>query len=423
LAKVIEITCGILVFFSLLTLSGCNKSNADIPAPSYLDSPSADQFRKAVILVEQDRGEPMGRAAHVEVPEQLKHYADSRRFLSMQIAEWRQHKLTSPHDFAEQVTLIESGELVQVPALGTSYILYGVGNSASDDLFTHYDKDTGDSIPLYSADADLHQVYAEIDTSLEQLNQTDADLKKQLQAVPRRDKDLAKRLTDEIAENGRSIGELRERRKMLDTFYASAQSRALLSAEYQTIAGFAQKFGGDLTDPVSRRELKVRLLSYLRPAALKLMEELAAHYQQKFDRPLAITSLMRPDEYQRELRRTNRNATLIDVPPHSTGLAFDVYYRYMSAAEQQFVMAELARLRENLNHYHVFVFIDGHPPDEQLITEALDEVGPAPKVQETPDKKETRSSAHKSRKATARKTSARKTSKTLARSKTTRRRH
>jgi hypothetical protein len=28
----------------------------------------------------------------------------------------------------------------------------------------------------------------------------------------------------------------------------------------------------------------------------------------------------------------NRNAVLIDTPPHSTGLAFDIDYRYMSGA-------------------------------------------------------------------------------------------
>ena len=64
--------------------------------------------------------------------------------------------------------------------------------------------------------------------------------------------------------------------------------------------------------------------------------------------------------------RVNRNATLIDTPPHSTGLAFDIDYRYMGPAEQNFVMSELARmkdagrievLRERNANYHVFVFI------------------------------------------------------------------
>jgi hypothetical protein len=80
------------------------------------------------------------------------------------------------------------------------------------------------------------------------------------------------------------------------------------------------------------------------------------------------------------LRETNANATLIEVPPHTTGLAFDIFYRYMNAAEQTFIMSELARLqddgriealRENRDHYHVFAFAEGRRPDEDLIKQTL----------------------------------------------------
>ena len=85
-------------------------------------------------------------------------------------------------------------------------------------------------------------------------------------------------------------------------------------------------------------------------------------------------------EYQRQRNETNPNATLIDVPPHTTGLAFDIYYRYLTAAEQEFVMSELARLsdegriealRELRDHYHVFAFAEGTRPAESLIRETL----------------------------------------------------
>jgi hypothetical protein len=75
---------------------------------------------------------------------------------------------------------------------------------------------------------------------------------------------------------------------------------------------------------------------------------------------------------------------LIDTPPHSTGLAFDIDYRYMDAAEQTFVMTELARikdegrieaLRERNANYHVFVFVDGTRPSDELITSSLDAAG------------------------------------------------
>jgi hypothetical protein len=99
-----------------------------------------------------------------------------------------------------------------------------------------------------------------------------------------------------------------------------------------------------------------------------------------------VTSLVRDEAYQRHLGRTNPNATTIDQPPHATGLAFDVHYGHMTAAEQAFLMEELARLesegrvealRENRNHFHVFVFPDGQRPSEKLIAESLRDIGPA----------------------------------------------
>ena len=78
---------------------------------------------------------------------------------------------------------------------------------------------------------------------------------------------------------------------------------------------------------------------------MKILQEVAANYRRQFDRPLPVSSLVRPEQYQQTLRRYNRAATTIETPPHSTGLAFDIDYRYMSVAEQNFVMAELAGLK------------------------------------------------------------------------------
>jgi len=97
---------------------------------------------------------------------------------------------------------------------------------------------------------------------------------------------------------------------------------------------------------------------------------------------LPVSSLVRPEQYQRALRRVNRNAVLIDTPPHSTGLAFDIDFRYMSAAEQSFVMDKLAELkrngrieviRERNANYHVFAFLNGTRPSDDLITASLEE--------------------------------------------------
>ncbi len=171
----------------------------------------------------------------------------------------------------------------------------------------------------------------------------------------------------------------------------SPASGSKLWRDYDSLQSLAKNFGGrsfNLDDSSDRETLKVYLLSSLRPQALKVLEEIAKHYHDNFARPLPVSSLIRPEQYQRALRRVNRYAVLIDTPPHSTGLAFDIDYRYMSNAEQNFVMNELARLkdegrievlRERGANYHVFAFIDGHRPSDDLIKATLNEIGPPPK--------------------------------------------
>ena len=160
--------------------------------------------------------------------------------------------------------------------------------------------------------------------------------------------------------------------------------------EYQALQKLATNFNGrsfDLENPYDRHVLKINMLSTIRPQALKIIEEVSAAYQQKFDRPLPVSSLVRPEQYQHSLRRVNRNAVTIESPPHSTGLAFDIDYRYMSVAEQNFLMTELARIknegrieviRERNANYHVFAFVNGTRPSDDLVSASLEKAGAPP---------------------------------------------
>src|SRR5262249_14174724 len=89
-------------------------------------------------------------------------------------------------------------------------------------------------------------------------------------------------------------------------------------------------------------------------------------------------------------------------------LAFDIDYRYMSAAEQNFLMMELARLkdqgrieviRERNANYHVFAFIDGKRPGDDLIAASLDDAQVAAKesnhATKQPERVESKSPAAK----------------------------
>lgn len=262
-----------------------------------------DPWFEAVEKVKADRGEWMGGYAAVKTPPELKHYSDRYWFLATQIAEVTKYKVPTCQDYFDLAAMIQRGDMVSVPGVTETYVLYGVGERVDGSEF--------------SSNKDENAIH---------------------------DQEPLRTLAKNFA--GRSY---------------------------------------NLDDPADRQTLKANLLSSLRPAALKILEEIAAAYHRQFGRPLPVSSLVRPEQYQQALRRVNRNAILIETPPHSTGLAFDIDYRYMSAAEQTFVMAELARLknegrieaiRERNANYHVFAFLNGTRPSDDLITASLDEAVP-----------------------------------------------
>jgi hypothetical protein len=316
----------------------------------------------------------------VETPQQLKHYSDTRRFLAVQVAEWREHRFSTPRDFVDLAAMIKSGEMVELQQVSRNYILYGVGGSADTEPFTRYEN--GKRIALYK-EADLARQYARIAESRTALETEIASLKGELGSLNKRERSRRARLQAQINEKEKALKVQLENKELLDRSYDEGARRQQLLSNYASLENLAKSFSNrtyDLEDGRARREMKVRMLSHLRPEALKVLEEVAGAYRQKFDRPLPITSLVRPDEYQHALSRTNPNATKIETPPHSTGLAFDVYYKFMTAEEQSFVMAHLARLkdegrievlRENRDHYHVFAFVDGARPEEALIRETI----------------------------------------------------
>lgn len=259
-----------------------------------------DLWSNAVDKVKADRPDPGGP---IETPPELRHYNERYWFLATQIAEIKKFNVPICKDYLELAAMIQRGEMVSVPGVTGTYVLYGVAQRVDDNSFT-----------------------------------------------------------DDEDQN--------------------------VARDYAPLQALAKDFGGrsyDLSNAADRAALKSNMLSSLRPAALKILEEVAGAYQRQFDRPLPVSSLVRPDEYQQALRRVNRNAVTIEAPPHSTGLAFDIDYRYMSATEQNFIMAELARLknegrieaiRERNANYHVFAFIDGARPNDDLIAASLEEAMP-----------------------------------------------
>jgi hypothetical protein len=365
----------------------------DTAAPPPAVPPAqVNPWREAARRVEENRGEPMGRAARVHVPAELRHYADKRRFLAVQVAAWMEKDYALPHDEAELAQLIERGEMVEVPALGEHHILYGVGANATGDPFGHYDRKTGQEIPLYPRYDVFQDAAAEWSAAIDEKKAAAASATAQAAKLPRAQARRRRALLAEARQARQEAAAIEKRRARTASWYDDPERRRLLVSEWQTIDEISRRLGKrpyDLDAPQDRRALRGRLLSFVRPSARDTVTELAAQYHSRFGRPLAVTSLVRTQAYQRQLGETNSNATRISVPPHTTGLAFDVYYRYMSGAEQDALMdmvADLERagrveaLRENRDHIHMMSLPDGRRPPEALIAEALGVVRPGSRV-------------------------------------------
>jgi hypothetical protein len=402
--------CGALAAYALYArhrreLLGGLKTGAEQVKDILTGAPPRDPYAEAVLKAEGDRGEPAGRKAKVEIPEELRQYKEARRFLAIQGAAAAEAGVKSPHDFAELAEMIRAGrELVEVPRLGDAYVLYGVGLTATGAV-THYDLKNRKVVPLFANVEALEESERGLAAERERLTSEMKERETRLKGLGPKEREERARLLAEVAGRKKDLAAASEQEKLLAAYYGKPGAKERertgerLFAEYAALEGLARDFGGrayDLRDAASSREFQARMLSHVRPATLAVIEELSAAYQTKFGRPLPITSLVRTEEYQRLLRESgNPNAADVAPPPHTTGFAFDIYYRYMTAEEQEFVMAEIARLeragrvealRELRDHYHVFVFGSGRRPEEESVDRMLGRRA-RPDAAEEPDEK------------------------------------
>lgn len=379
-----------------------------------LNGAPRDPYAEAVLKLEENRGEPTGRkAVDVEIPPELKQYSEARRFLAIQGAAAAAARVRPPHDFAELAETILGGrELVEVPRLGRGFVLYGVGLTATGAL-THYDTKARKVVPLYANVDELEAAERGLSEEREQLSNGLREIEVKLKELGRKEREARAQLLADAAARRKELTAVSEKEKLLAAYYgkpgakARAKTGERLFAEYAVIERLARDFGGrsyELRDPSASREFQARMLSHVRPATLALIEELGTTYESKFGRRLPITSLVRTEEYQRLLRESgNPNAADVAPPPHTTGFAFDVYYRYMTAEEQEFVMGEIARLeragrvealRELRDHYHVFVFAEGRPPAAESVDKILGKRTKQAQA-DKPEKKEPKASKKK----------------------------
>src|ERR1044072_4196882 len=98
---------------------------------------TSPDWNLAVEQVKAERDSSLGGA--LEIPPELKHYEDRYWFLATQVAEVEKYKVHTVQDYLDLAGMIERHELVPVPAVTDSYILFGIGQRANDEPFEPYD--------------------------------------------------------------------------------------------------------------------------------------------------------------------------------------------------------------------------------------------------------------------------------------------
>jgi hypothetical protein len=67
-------------------------------------------------------------------PLSSKHYTERHWFLATQVAEVARHNVRTCQDYMDLAAMIQRGEMVSVPRVTESYVLFGVGQQTNDEL-------------------------------------------------------------------------------------------------------------------------------------------------------------------------------------------------------------------------------------------------------------------------------------------------
>src|SRR5215210_2465655 len=162
LVLLLSVAAGVAAWAVLrFTAPNLLRSLSSTAVPSVSNVSTAERWEQAIAKVKEDRGEIAG-SAPLEIPPELRHYPERRWFLATQVAEVRKHNLATCQDFLDLATKLKSGELVGVPAVTDTYVLFGVGQIANDRAFSHYENDR--NVELYN-EQQLREEFARIETT------------------------------------------------------------------------------------------------------------------------------------------------------------------------------------------------------------------------------------------------------------------
>src|ERR1700694_2221947 len=165
----------------------------DLPDKTSERRPDPDLWTRSMEKAKEDRGETGN--VRLEIPSQLRHYEDRHWFLATQVAEVKKFNLQSVQDFLDLAAMIKRGEMVSVPAVTDTYILFGVGARVDGGAFTRYV--ANENIEL-NDEAGLRDAYARLESAHAKLKKDISALQTQLAALKRGDSTKQDELQKEI---------------------------------------------------------------------------------------------------------------------------------------------------------------------------------------------------------------------------------
>ena len=167
--------------------------SADLSNGASLGDADPDLWARSMEKVKEDRAETEKVA--LEIPAELRHYEDRHWFLATQVAEVKKFNVQPVQDFVDLAALIERGEVVPVPAVTDTYILFGVAARVDGGVFTRYV--ANQNIEL-NDEAGLRDAYARLESAHASLQKEISDLQTQLAAVRKGDSTKQDELEKEI---------------------------------------------------------------------------------------------------------------------------------------------------------------------------------------------------------------------------------
>jgi len=123
-------------------------------------STDVDAWARAVETIKEVRVETQDGSSAVVTPAELRHYTDRQWFLATQVAEIAKYNVHTCQDYVDLAAMIERRELVPVPLVTDTYVLYGIGEQADDGAFSRYHDDK--SIDVYD-EAQLSEAYRSLE--------------------------------------------------------------------------------------------------------------------------------------------------------------------------------------------------------------------------------------------------------------------